>query len=259
MPENHELAGRPGKRVSALSNVLRVVHRDAELAVVGAHVEHALAAWRLGDGRRARVEGHAVVDREHRLVRGLAHDGQRRAIDAGRHVAQVLPREPAVARAEEVLGAGVEGGRVVGRDDDRRIPVGRVHGVAEHLLGDVLAPRLPVAAAADGAGGIAGADVLRLPGAGVVALEAEELRRREGDARVLRIRDAEEAVAAAQPRPVLVEDAARRPAGARPHPAAVVLQPAVDVVGMGVVDGHAVVLRQRQRRRRRGTSRRGRS
>ncbi len=247
MPENHGDAARPGNRVLGALECLAVVHRDAELAVVGAHVEHALLPRRLGDGRRARVVGHAVVDRQHRLITLLPHDRQRRTIDAGGHVAQVLPGQAAVARTEEVLAAGVDRGRVVRRDEHRRVPVGRMHGVAEHLLRHVLPPRLPVAAVADGAGRIARADVLHLPRLRVVSLQAEELRRRIGDARILRIGHAVEAVAAAQPRPVLVENAARGPAGARAHPAAVVLEAAVDVVGMRVVDRHAVVLRERQR------------
>ena len=46
---------------------------------------------------------------------------------------------------------------------------------------------------------------------------------------------------------MFVEHPARRPVGARAHPAAVVLQAAVDVVGMRVVHRHAVVLGERQR------------
>ena len=75
-----------------------------------------------------------------------------------------------------MLAAGVDGGGVVRRDDNGRIPVGGMHGIAEHLFGHRFPPRVPVASIADCTGGVAGADVLYLPGAGVVALEAQELR-----------------------------------------------------------------------------------
>ena len=195
---------------------------------------------------QARVERHAVVDGQHVLVGQPAHHRQLRSIDAGGHVAEVFPGVAAIARAEQVLAAGVDRGRIERRQHHRRVPVGVVPFVAQHLLRHVLAPRVPVAPIADRALRIAGPDVLAAPRARVVALQAEELAGREHVTRIRGIRHREESIAAAQPRPVLVEDAVRGPARARSLPAAVVLQAAIDVVGPLVVDRDAVVLRHRQ-------------
>ena len=101
---------------------------------------------------------------------------------------------------------------------------------------------LPVAAAPDVPDGVAGTDHRALAGAPVDARQPQVLRLGVDDEVVGRVRQVDEAVAPAQPRPVAVEDPGPPVCLARPHPGAVVLQAPVDVVGPGHVYRHAVVL-----------------
>ena len=101
-----------------------IVGRELDVAVVGSRVEPALAQGRLGERSDRGVIRHAVVERVRALVRGLPHDFQGAAIDAGRKVAEVLPGLTAIARAEEPAHAAVYRFRIMGRDDERRVPVG---------------------------------------------------------------------------------------------------------------------------------------
>ena len=147
-----------------------------------------------------------------------------------------------------MLTAGVHRGRVVRRDDERRIPVGGMHRIAQYLFGARPTPRFPVATACDVSRGITGANVLHFPRLDVGALQAQELRRRVHGARIERIRRHMKAVTAADAREVFVQHAAGGPAGTRSHPAPVVLQATIHVERHRVIGGHAIELRQRQRR-----------
>src|SRR5262245_59333039 len=117
-----------------------------------------------------------------------------------------------------------------------------MHCVAEYLVRDLAAPCVPVPSVANCTGRVAGPNVLVLPGADIGPAEAEKLRRGVNRPWIRRIGNRVEAVAAAQPIPFLVEDAAVRPARARTAPAAVVLQPPVDVVMCRVVHSDVIEL-----------------
>ncbi len=87
----------------------------------------------------------------------------------------------------------------------RAVPVGRLHGVAEPLFGGVeIAPGAPVTACADGAFGVAGADVRDLTRDEVDAGQTEVLRLRVGGAVVRRVHGHEEAVAPTPAHPLIV-------------------------------------------------------
>ena len=90
-------------------------------------------------------------------------------------------------------------------------------------------------------------DRLRPPGAQVDAVGVAVLRLRVADRPVGRIIRGVEAIAAADAVPVGVQDAARCCARARAAPAAVVLQPAADVVRLPHVGADCVELAERHR------------
>ena len=159
------------------------------------------------------------------------------------HVAQVLPGEAAIARTEQVLAAGVDRGRCRAA----RSPSARPSWPdAWRCPAPAPARSCPTCSSCgdrrwrrwDHRGGC--------PAPATCACRCAAARGTATTSRrcawSLGVGDGEEPVAAAQTRPVFVQHAARGPAGARPHPAAVVLQAAVDVVG------------ERRCRRRRGST-----
>ena len=194
------------------------------LAVVGADPEHALAHRRLGErhdgavGLGARARGHHL-----------------RRIVGGEVGTRLLPAVPAVVEPEEPLPSHPQHRRVVRREGERGVPV-------ETVLGDPLA------------GGRTQHPLL--PRREVHAAQAPALRLVVHDIGVGGVHGHVEAVPAAQAVPVAVGDAvvlglvqpglgldAR---GARAAPGLVVLEPAVDVVGLAHVHRQVVELADRQ-------------
>src|SRR5690606_20487628 len=156
-------------------------------------------------------------------------------------IAERGPGVAAVRALPEHVGASVDRARVVRRDDDRRLPVGRRHRVAESLFRRVdVAPGRPVATAGNRAGRIAGTDAAFLAGHGVDAREPEELRRRVERDVVGGINDVVEAVAAAPLDPVGVGDAFAAVGRGGTRPRAVVLQATVDVVRLLQIEADAI-------------------
>ena len=139
---------------------LAVIVRHPQATVIRAHIEQALRQRRRRDRHQSRVERHAIIHREHVLIRQAAHQRQLAAIDAGCHISKIFPGGAAVTRAEQVLATCVDGGSVERRQRDGRVPVGVVPLVAEHLLWHSLAPGVPVAPVANRPLRIAGANVL---------------------------------------------------------------------------------------------------
>ena len=267
MPLTQAPLGRPGKSARAAGRgmaggpvgvgdvaggevdpALAAVVRDVEAAVVGAGVDEAAAERAFGDRRDGGPVGDAVVERGQVVVGHLSHDRDGAPVGARGEVAQGLPRVPPVRGLPHDVRARVQGRRVVRRDDERAVPVGGRHRVAEALLleGADLAPGLPVAASGDMSDGVAGANGGALTRARVEARQVEVLGLGVDDGVVGRVRQVDEPVAAAQARPVAVDDAVLAPGLAGPHPRAVVLETAVDVVGAGHVDADAVVLADRE-------------
>ena len=178
----------------------------------------------------------------------LAHNRERPPVHPGGQIAQRLPRVAPVVGLPQGGGPGVQGGRVVRRDDERAVPVRGLHRVAEALFLECadLSPGLPVAPPGDVSGRVPGTDRGPLARARVQARDPQVLRLGVDDGVVRRVGDVDEAVTAAQPGPVAVENARLAIGLARSHPRAVVLKSAIDVVRLGHIDADPVVLADRQ-------------
>ncbi len=213
-----------------------------DLSVVGADVEHAPVARRLGERARRREERDPVVERRRRGVGALPHDRERAAVDLRREVAEPRPRLAAVARAVEVAEAAVERARVVRRERERRVPVR-----AFLIAPDERRRRSPVAALVDVPLGPRRADRAPLHRPEVDARQPEVLRRRVERAIVGRVEHRVEAVAAADLEPVLVQDPVVPRRRARPAPVRVVLQAAADAIRHRVVEPDVIELRDGER------------
>ena len=225
------------------------VARDLQIAVIGADPQHAAPQRRFGDRRDGGVVGHAIVQRQRRFGGQLRHHAQRRAIDGGGPIAERHPGLPAIGRSPQLVRPGVEDPGIVGREEDRRVPVRRQHGVPELGLGHArLAPRVPVAASGDRAARVSGTDVDALARHEIETRQAEILRARVERAVVGRIDDIREAVAASGPHPVIVQHARGVERGARSGPAPVVLQAAVDPERLPHVGADSIELADRQAR-----------
>ena len=198
---------------------LAAIARELHVAVVGAHPDHVAVLRRLADRVDRRVHlGRRVVDRDaarffllllERVVRG----------EVGRDAVPVLAL---VARAEQELRADVDRALLVRAHFDRRVPV-----VAQLLL--------------EACGRL---DESRQARATVDAAEEAALRFGIDEVGVGRIGPHPEAVAEIQVVPARIRDAARKRRITGPR--TVVLQAAVHLVRVLVVDAHVVELRNRQ-------------
>ena len=220
---------------------------DLNVAVVRPHPQQPRHQRRLRHRHDRAVAAHPVVARQDALLAavdavaarqgiGQAHQLDLVAVGVLRQVGAHGPGVAPVQRAEETVAARVHHVRVVGRQDERRVPVpadlgARVRRGHDVRVG-VVARRRARADAPALAGGQAGA-----PDVAVLRLEVD-------DGVVGRVHGRVEAVAAAHAVPVLAQDVAvAHPAG--PAPGAVVLQSGADVVGPPHVHRRVVGLSDR--------------
>ncbi len=200
---------------------------DLDEAVVGADVEEALDERRLVERDDVPVEGRRSVLGHGVRAPHLAHHLQLVAVEpAGEVVADRRPAVAAVLAAEDALRREVEPGRLVGREDERAVPVPAERVVSRLLL------RLDE----DGLAALA-----------VVPAEDAVLQGRVDDVGVVGVDAGVEAVAGPGDEPVVVGDAVRVEGARGAAEGVVVLGSAVDVVdGRRVVHVHPVELRHRQ-------------
>src|SRR6185436_19419054 len=181
------------------------VARHLEVAVVGAGPDHVPVSGRLADRIDRRVVlGGGVVHREAAGLELLLQLG----VVGGEIGRDLLPRLALVARAEEELGAEIERPGIVRAEVHRRVPVEavlRLAGAGQRL------------------------DLAVLSGGEPQARDLAALVLDEDQVRIARIPEGPEAVAHADVAPVAILDT-RAPAR-RTLPGAVVLEPAIDVVG----------------------------
>ncbi len=198
---------------------LAAVARELHVAVVGADPDRARGLRRFADRVDRRVHfGGGVVDRDAAgfflalLLRVVGGEVRRNAV----------PGLALVARAEQELRAHVERALLVGREVQRRVPVEAQLLARARLRLDVARLVRVLVHARDRAALVFGVEVVGIG----------------------RVGEHPEAVAAVHVLPAAVGDAAG--IGRVAHPAAVVLQAAIDVVRILVVDAHVVELRDRQ-------------
>ena len=192
------------------------------LAVVSAGVQYAGLLRRLNQRHDVAERLHAVVLGNFKLRRLHAHQRQAFTIGVlGQLAADRGPRISAIGGLEHLVGADVDGVRVVRRDQDRRVPVPAQR---RFTAGRHRADRLALVADA------------------IDARDVAILRFGVDRARVLRIDLRLEAVAAVNREPVVIRDTLAAAHRARAAPGVVVLQAAVDVVGRLHVVGDVVEL-----------------
>ena len=220
---------------------------------------------RLADGDDVAERRGAVVLRRHRRRSGDAEDRSIVPADVLRQIRRRHPRVAAIVRAEQSIAAEIDGARVVRREDERAyssrsgswFPV-----AASARCSPFGLPPKPNCAAAPAprgrashrllqvrhrvrAGRPAWTDAVASAGAQIDAVRVAILRLRVEDRPVRLIVLGVEAVAAANPEPVGVEDAVAAARRARSAPAAVVLQAAADVVRLPHVGADRVELPDR--------------
>ena len=235
----------PGEVAADLGPGRPAVAAHLDIAVVGSCPEDARDEGRLGDGRHAAPHRDAVVSRQGALRPALEPGAARDAVDHPhqhlgvpihvlREVRAHRPGLSAVARREEPVAARMQDARVVGGEEERRVPVPPDRGVKRRSRGDVRVRRILFIR---NPGGDGARDAL----AQIHAPETPVLGFYEHDRRVRRVHLRVEPVPAADPIPVLRED---RPGahGTRPAPAAVVLKARAHVVGAPHVHGGVIGL-----------------
>ena len=225
-----EAAGLDGRDPGALAESvdvgdyvrpgLRTVASDLQVAVVGADPNDLPVLRRLGDGIDGGVHlGGRVVDGD---AAGLLLLLFLRIVgcEVGR---DAVPRLAVIARAEEELGADVDGPFFVGAHVNGSVPI------ESQLAFPVIRP---------------GMQITRLMRVAIHSANFAALRLGVEIVGIGGILEHPEAVAAEHVFPARVAHAAgiRRVA----HPGAVILQAAVDAVGVGVVGADVIELRNRQ-------------
>ena len=153
--------------------------------------------------------------REHGLIRQDAHNRFLVAIFVAREIFAARPVVAAVRRSENAITGEIDRVVVVGRDDNRRVPIEPVLLLARRRL------RL---------------DRSLLAGFHFQARDKTLLRLDIHDRRVSRVHDRVETIAATDAIPVVVGDAFGVQRAARPRPTAVVLQSAVNPERFLVID-----------------------
>ena len=206
------------------------IARDADDAVVGARPDDAGAAGRLLECHNRAPRGDAVVlgDLRGRVVH--VHDRQRLALGIGGEIgADRRVRAPAVARLHQHLRADVDGGGIVRRELHGGVPVEAVRRGLTLFRLERLGPHRGA-----------------LVGRAVDAAHAAVLRLAVDDARIGRIHQRLEAIAAIDHIPVVVGDARVGAHGARSAPGVVVLQPGAEVIRRAHVEGQVIGLGKHQ-------------
>ena len=195
------------------------------------------------DLRRDAVEKVPLFQREGLSPWHPTHDGKRSAIHSGGHVPEVRPGTSLIRALPEDVGSGVDGVRIVGRNQEGAVPVGRGHCIPQALLRRrEISPGVPVSSWGDGSGGIPGPNSLALAGLDVHPVETQVLGFDVQGPVIGRVYQVQEAVSASPLHPVVVQNPLGSVGGGGSRPAPIVLEAPVDPVGMPVIEAHAVEL-----------------